>query len=75
GLRCGVALAIVGETEEAIATVFTRDGLADAQDAATTARVVSAVMFMTMAASDNTGIDIEARVQEIRTQIRLLIPR
>jgi AcrR family transcriptional regulator len=69
------ALAIVGETEEAIATVFTRDGLADAQDAATTARVVSAVMFMTMAASDNTGIDIEALVQEIRTQIRLLIPR
>jgi AcrR family transcriptional regulator len=69
------ALAIVGETEEAIATVFTRDGLADAQDAATTARVVSAVMFMTMAASDNTGIDIEALVQDIRTQIRLLIPR
>ena len=69
------ALAIVGETEDAIATVFTRDGLADAQDAATTARVVSAVMFMTMAASDNTGIDIEALVQEIRTQIRLLIPR
>ncbi|MDI2019638.1 TetR/AcrR family transcriptional regulator [Paenarthrobacter nicotinovorans] len=68
------ALAIVGETEEAIATVFTREGLADAQDAATTARVVSAVMFMTMAASDNTGIDIEALVQEIRTQIRLLIP-
>ena len=69
------ALAIVGETEEAIATVFAREGLADAQDAATTARVVSAVMFMTMAASDNTGIDIEALVQEIRTQIRLLIPR
>ncbi|WP_431230522.1 TetR/AcrR family transcriptional regulator [Paenarthrobacter nicotinovorans] len=69
------ALAIVGETEEAIATVFTREGLADAQDAATTARVVSAVMFMTMAASDNTGIDIEALVQDIRTQIRLLIPR
>lgn len=69
------ALAIVGETEEAIATVFIREGLADAQDAATTARVVSAVMFMTMAASDNTGIDIEALVQEIRTQIRLLIPR
>ncbi|BCW10586.1 hypothetical protein NtRootA4_16470 [Arthrobacter sp. NtRootA4] len=69
------ALAIVGETEEAIATVFTREGLADAQDAATTARVVSAVMFMTMAASDNTGIEIEALVQDIRTQIRLLIPR
>lgn len=69
------ALAIVEETEEAIATVFIREGLADAQDAATTARVVSAVMFMTMAASDNTGIDIEALVQEIRTQIRLLIPR
>ncbi|WP_422758577.1 TetR/AcrR family transcriptional regulator [Paenarthrobacter sp. C1] len=69
------ALAIVGETEEAIATVFTREGLADAQDAATRARVVSAVMFMTMAASDKTGIDIEALVQDIRTQIRLLIPR
>ena len=44
-------------------------------DAATTARIVSAIMFVSMAASVNAGLDIEALVQDIKTQISLLIPR
>jgi hypothetical protein len=32
-------------------------------------------MFVSMAASVNAGLEIEALVQDIRTQISLLIPR
>ncbi|QDG66922.1 TetR/AcrR family transcriptional regulator [Pseudarthrobacter sp. NIBRBAC000502772] len=69
------ALTIVAQTEEAIAAILDREKLVDAGDAATTARIVSAIMFVSMAASVNAGLDIEALVQDIRTQISLLIPR
>ena len=69
------ALSIVGQTEEAIAAILGREELAGAGDAATTARIVSAIMFVSMAASVNAGLDIEALVQDIRTQISVLIPR
>ncbi|MEV7135979.1 TetR/AcrR family transcriptional regulator [Arthrobacter sp. NPDC093128] len=69
------ALSIVGQTEEAIAAILDRAELAGAGDAATTARIVSAIMFVSMAASVNAGLETEALVQDIRTQISLLIPR
>lgn len=69
------ALSIVGQTEEAIAAILDREKLARAGDAATTARIVSAIMFVSMAASVNAGLETEALVQDIRTQISLLIPR
>lgn len=69
------ALTIVAQTEEAIAAILDREKLVDAGDAATTARIVSAIMFVSMAASVNAGLDVEALVQDIRTQVSLLIPR
>lgn len=69
------ALTIVAQTEQAIAAILDREKLVDAGDAATTARIVSAIMFVSMAASVNAGLDIEALVQDIRTQVSLLIPR
>jgi AcrR family transcriptional regulator len=69
------ALSIVGQTEEAIAAILGREELAVAGDAAKTARIVSAIMFVSMAASVNAGLEIEALVQDIRTQISLLMPR
>jgi AcrR family transcriptional regulator len=69
------ALSIVGQTEEAIAAVLGREGLAGAADAATTARVVSAIMFVSMAATVNAASSTDAIVQDIRTQVSLLIPR
>jgi len=69
------ALSIVAQTEEAIAAILDREELTGAGDAATTARIVSAIMFVSMAASVNAGLEIEALVQDIRTQISLLIPR
>lgn len=68
------ALSIVAQTEEAIANILSRQKLTDAGDAGTMARIVSAIMFVTMAASVNAGLDTEALVQDIRTQISLLIP-
>lgn len=69
------ALSIVAQTEEAIAAILDREKPAGAGDAATAARIVSAIMFVSMAASVNAGLETEALVQDIRTQISLLIPR
>jgi AcrR family transcriptional regulator len=69
------ALSIVAQTEEAIAAVLGRDGMAEAGDAATTARIVSAIMFVSMAATVNAASSTDAIVQGIRTQVSLLIPR
>lgn len=70
-----VALSIVAQTEEAIAGVLGRDEMAGLADAATKARIVSAIMFVSMAASVNAALSTEAIVQDIRTQISLLMPR
>ena len=71
--RHSEALSIVAQTEEAIAAVLGRDELVGPVDAATTARIVTAIMFLSMAASVNAALSIEAIVQDIRTQVSLLI--
>ena len=71
--RHSEALSIVAQTEEAIAAVLGRDELVSPVDAATTARIVTAIMFLSMAASVNAALSIEAIVQDIRTQLSLLI--
>lgn len=69
------ALAIVERTEEAIAAVLRRDERVAGYQAATLARVVSAVMFLAMAASVNTGLSVEEITQDIRTQVGALLRR
>jgi AcrR family transcriptional regulator len=69
------ALAIVAQTEEAIAAVLRRDERVAEGDAATLARTVSAVMFLSMAASVNNALSIEEIVQDIRGQVGILLPR
>lgn len=71
--RHSEALGIVAQTEDAIADVLGRNGLVSAGDAATTARIVSAIMFLSMAGSSDPAISVEDIVQDIRTQIRLLL--
>jgi AcrR family transcriptional regulator len=70
----GEALALTVRTEEAIAAVLLRDGRTTAQDAATRAHVVSAVMFLSMAATINAAMRVDAVVQEIRNQVRTVLP-
>ena len=66
------AILLTVQTEEAIADVLRRDGVGDA---ATLAHVVSAVMFLSMAATINAAKTVDAVVQEIRDQVRVLLPR
>ncbi|MFJ3405926.1 TetR/AcrR family transcriptional regulator [Promicromonospora sp. NPDC090134] len=68
------ALGLSAQTEEAIAAVLQRDGRLTAQDAAALARVVSAIMFISMAVSFNATMPVDDVVREIRDQVRLLLP-
>ncbi|WLW55293.1 TetR/AcrR family transcriptional regulator [Streptomyces sp. YU58] len=67
--RHGAALAIVAQTEEAVAAVLRRDERVAEGDAATLAHIVSAVIFLSMAASVNIALSVEEIVQDIRRQV------
>ncbi|KQX65510.1 TetR/AcrR family transcriptional regulator [Streptomyces sp. Root1310] len=73
--RHGAALAIVAQTEEAVAAVLRRDERVAEDDAATLAHIVSAVMFLSMAASVNIALSVEEIVQDIHRQVDVLLPR
>lgn len=69
------ALTIVAQTEEAIADVLRRDERVGEGEAATLAHIVSAVMFLSMAASTSIASSVEEIVQDIRRQVGVLLPR
>lgn len=69
------ALSIVGATEDVIADVLTRHADRTAAEAAVLARVISAVLFVTMAASANAGTSIPDIVLAIRAQVAAILPR
>ena len=71
--RHAEALSIVAQTEEAISAVLGRHELARTHDAATTARIVTAIMFLSMAATVNAALSIDEIVQDIRTQVGVLL--
>jgi AcrR family transcriptional regulator len=68
------ALDLTVQTEEAIAAVLRRDGRTSPQDAAARAHIVSAIMFISMAATINAANPVDDVAQEIRDQIRVLLP-
>ena len=68
------ALALTVQTEEAIAGVLRRDDLVDSDDAATLARVISAIMFISMATPANVASTVDDILQEISDQVRVLLP-
>lgn len=69
------ALALTVQTEEAVASVLQRDQRTSAEDAATLAHVVSAIMFVSMAATVNIALSVDEIVDDIRRQVRVLLPR
>jgi AcrR family transcriptional regulator len=71
----GEALAIAGQTEEAITAVLRRDNRVGEGDAATLARVVSSVMFLSMAASLNVAWSAEEILLDIRSQLSAVLAR
>ncbi|PZF86259.1 TetR/AcrR family transcriptional regulator [Jiangella anatolica] len=68
------ALGLTVQTEEAIAAVLQRDGRTSSGNAATLAHIVSAIMFISMAATINIAHPVDTIVQEIRDQVRALLP-
>jgi len=71
--RHAEALAIAAQTEEAVAAVLRRDNRVRAEEAATLARVVSAIMFLSMAATLSAGLSVDDLVQDIRNQLRVVL--
>jgi hypothetical protein len=69
------ALTIVAQAEEAIADVLRRDERVGEGQAAVLAHIVSAVMFLSMAASVNITLNIDEITQEIRGQVGYLLAR
>ncbi|WP_410791668.1 TetR/AcrR family transcriptional regulator [Kribbella sp. C-35] len=69
------ALGLTVQTEQAIADVLQRDERISAADAATLAHIVSAIMFVSMAATINVANPVDDVVQEIKDQVRVLLPR
>ena len=73
--RHAEALEIALRTESALAAVIARRPEISEADAAVLARVVSSVMFLTMAAGVNATADTETLLADIRTQISVLTRR
>ena len=69
------ALALTAQTEEEMTAVFRRDDRIDPGDAATLARVATAIMFIGMASPANIASTVDDIVQEIRDQVPVLLPR
>ena len=69
----GEALATAAQTEQAITDVLRRTPRIGEADAATLARVVSSVMFLSMAASVNVARSVDEIVEDIRRQLEVLL--
>ncbi|MES0837343.1 MULTISPECIES: TetR/AcrR family transcriptional regulator [Nocardiopsidaceae] len=68
------ALTITARTEASIAALIGRGPGIGEHEAATLAHTVSAVMFLSMAASVNITASVEEIVQDIRGQIAVMLP-
>jgi AcrR family transcriptional regulator len=68
------ALEIVAKTEAALASALRRTSGIDTARAATTARIVSAVLFLSMAAGVNAESSIPEMLQDVTEQLRVLLP-
>lgn len=69
------ALSIVGQTQEAIAGILADRTRLARSEASTLARVVSAIMFLNMAASVNARASTQEILAGIRTQVTSILPR
>lgn len=69
------ALDLTVQTEEAITVVLRRDPRVEPGDAAALAHVISAIMFLSMAATINAAATVDDIVSEIRDQVRVILPR
>lgn len=69
------ALSLSQQTEEAIAVVLQRDQRIDFANASTLARIISSIMFLTMASGVNVPASTEEIIDDVRRQIAAILPR
>jgi len=69
------AVTITLETEAALAAVLGRDARIGADEAATLAHIVIAIMFVSMAVTANVNSTVDDIVADIRNQVRVILPR
>ncbi len=67
------ALALAGQTEDAITDVLRRDQRIASRDAATLAHIISALMFLSMASPINVTSPVDDILLEVRDQIQALL--
>jgi TetR/AcrR family transcriptional regulator len=68
------ALTLTVNTEAAITAVLCRDRRIEPNDAATLAQIVSAIMFISMAATINAGRTVDEVIAEIEGRVRVTLP-
>ena len=68
------ALTLTIKTEEAVASVLRRDKRIKAGEAATLAQIISAIMFISMAATINAAHTVDEIVEEIAGRVRVMLP-
>lgn len=69
------ALVLTVRTEQAIAAVLSRDGRISADDAAKTAQIVSAIMFVSMSTTINAAHSVDQVMAEIADRLSVLLRR
>lgn len=69
------ALALTIKTEAAVAAVLARDERINAGDAAVLAQIVSAIMFVSMAATFNAAHSVDDIIAEITGRVRVMLRR
>ncbi|MFJ2553702.1 TetR/AcrR family transcriptional regulator [Microbacterium sp. NPDC087591] len=69
------ALRIVAATEDAAAAILRRDPAVGEDDAASLARIISGIMFLTLGASLNVGLTVDELADDVRRQIGALLAR
>jgi AcrR family transcriptional regulator len=67
------ALAIAAESEKILAAVISRDERYGADDAVAVARIISSVIFFSMAAAANASLSLDEIMQDIRRQLALVL--
>ena len=68
------ALSLTVQTEEAMAGVLARDPRVESGDAAKLAHIISAIMFVSMAATINISSSVDEILAQIGEQVRVLLP-
>lgn len=68
------ALTLTIKTEAAVAAVLGRDQRISSSDAATLAQIVSAIMFISMAATVNATSTVDEIIEEIASRVRVMLP-